>query len=205
MDFLGSVTPWKNEGFTWKEHLGGPPLKLLVICCLQCGLSVISILAGIGKASCPIDVRSGDDVQVNCGQCYRHSFVTWQQATLFVVGLGIILIGAGAAILRKKTMCRVYGFFMLLYAFMLGLTSLLTGLDTIVLEDAAKEIDEADWECAGDVRSMISTAKVNSILFAVNCLLDIAGAVYAIKSRELFEFQEIATHHTEFHKNYAAL
>jgi len=197
--------PWKQEGFSWREHLSGPPLKLLVICTLQCVLLVIGVLVGIGRASCPITVRSGDDVQVNCGECIRHKYITWQQAALLAVGLAIILVGVIAAFLRRKSMCRVYGLIMLIYAFILGLTSLLTGLDTIVLEDAAKQINEADQDCANDVHSMISTSKINAVLFAVNCLLDIAGAVYAIKARELFEFQEIASHHTTFHKQYAQL
>lgn len=80
----------------------------------------------------------------------------WQQVTLFVIGVAVILIGVcpsfpfeayiiqiAAAILKKKNLCKVYGLVMLVFAFVVGLTSLLTGLDTIVLDDAVKQIDGA--------------------------------------------------------------
>lgn len=160
---------------------------------------------GIGRVSCPITVHSGDDVEVNCGGCVKHHFLTWQQVTLFVIGLGIILIGVAAALLRRKTLCKLYGLIMLVYSFVVGLTSLLTGLDTIVLDDAVNQLNGVDLDCAKDVRSMVTTSRINAILFGINCLLDIAGAIYAIKSKEFFEFQEIATHHAAFHKSYAQL
>jgi hypothetical protein len=73
--------------------------------------------------------------------------------------------------------------------------------------------------------SMISTYRINALLYgivlfillccflifclvfsfgiALNCILDCAGAVWSIKSKELFEFQEIAQHHNDFQKTMA--
>jgi len=205
MSNLWSNVPWKSEGFSWREHLSGAPLKLLIICILQIVLQVFGLLVGIGKADCPITVHSGSDITIDCENCRRHPYVTWQQILLLVIGVAVVFVGALAALLRSKKLCRVYGLIMMVYSFVIGLTSLLTGLDSIVLSDAVDQIQETDPECADEVRLMISTTRINAILFALNCLLDIAGAVYAIKSKELFEFQEIVEHHQEFQKSYAQL
>jgi len=201
---------WKQQGNVCARachgpRIGGAPLTLLVICILQSLVLILGILLGIGRVSCPISVHNGNDVQVNCGECVSHHFVTWQQVTLFILGLGIICIGVAAAVLRNKTMCKLYGLIMLIYCFILGLTSLLTGLDTVVLEGAAKQIDASNPKCISSVMSMITTSRINAVLFGINCLLDIAGAIYAIKSKEVFEFQEIESHHNSFHKQYAPL
>jgi len=200
----GSV-PWKAQGFTWRDHLSGSPLKLLVICILQTTLLIFGVLIGIGRADCPITVHSGSDITVDCANCTRHAYVTWQQILLLFVGMGVVLIGVCAAILRSKKLCRIYGLIMMVYSFVIGLTSLLTGLDSIVLSDAIKTLEENDTICAEDVRMMITTTRINAILFAINAILDIAGAIFAIKSKELFEFQEIAQHHSNFQRSYAPL
>eukprot|EP00026_Physarum_polycephalum_P014625 Phypoly_transcript_15162.p1 GENE.Phypoly_transcript_15162~~Phypoly_transcript_15162.p1 ORF type:complete len:204 (+),score=9.16 Phypoly_transcript_15162:100-711(+) len=201
----GLVALRKQQNFMWCSHLSGVPLKLLIICILQLVIHFLGIFLGIGKVSCPLLVHSGNDVEVNCTACVKHHFLTWQQVTLFILGFAIILIGIGAAVFRNKTMCKLYGLILLVYSFVLGITSLLTGLDTVVLEDAAKGIDGVNVTCISMVKSMVSTSKVTAVLFGINCVLDIIGAIYAIKSKELFEFQEIDDHHNSFHKSYAPL
>jgi len=201
----GLVAPWKLQNFSWRSHLSGAPFKLLMICTLQLLIHLLGICLGIGHVSCPITVHDGNTVEVNCAGCVKHHYVTWQQITLFIFGFAIILVGIGAAIFRNKTMCKLYGLILLVYSFVLGLTSLLTGLDTVVLEDASKDIDDTNSFCLSSVASMITTSRIVAVLFGVNCVLDIVGAIYAIKSKELFEFQEIEDHHSRFHKNYAPL
>jgi len=195
--------PWKAEGFRWREHLSGSPLKLLVICILQSLLLVFGILVGIGRADCPISISAGNTITVDCENCKEHPFVTWQQVVLLIAGLLVVLIGVGAALFRSKRFCKYYGLIMVAYSFVIGLTALLTGLDSIVLHDAIERME--DSHCKSEVQLMITTTRINAVLFALNAILDVAGAIYAIKSKELFEFQEIAEHHTSFHKSYAQL
>jgi len=196
--------PWKPQGVTWRDHLTGSPLKLLIICILQTTLLIFGVLVGIGRADCPITVHSGSDITVDCASCTRHAYVTWQQILLLFVGMGVVLIGVCAAIMRSKKLCRIYGLIMMVYSFVIGLTSLLTGLDSIVLTDAIKTLN-GDNNCTEDVQMMITTTRINAILFAINAILDIAGAIFAIKSKELFEFQEIAQHHHNYQRQYNSL
>eukprot|EP01112_Ceratiomyxa_fruticulosa_P023612 TRINITY_DN9107_c0_g2_i1.p1 TRINITY_DN9107_c0_g2~~TRINITY_DN9107_c0_g2_i1.p1 ORF type:complete len:184 (-),score=23.83 TRINITY_DN9107_c0_g2_i1:138-689(-) len=176
----------------------GSPLKLLMICILQIALMLFSILIGIGRAECQVKMHSGSDAEIDCSTCVRHSFVTWEQVVLLCVGLCIVAVGISASIFRSKRLCKIYGFIMMVYAFVVGLTSLLTGLDSVVLDQALTTV--TDDNCADEVRLMILTTRINAVLFGINCILDIAGAIYAIKSKELFEFQEIADHHIKFQR-----
>jgi len=191
------TAPWTDSNWQgWRAQLSGPPLKLLVICILQSILLVIGVLVGIGNAECEVSIHGGADVEIDCNNCVKHPYVSWQQVVLLLIGVCIILVGVMAALLRSKRLCKVYGIIMMVYAFVIGLTALLTGLDTIVLSSAVEHVDAP--LCREYVESMIDTTRVNSILYALNCILDCCGAIYAIKSKELFEFQEIQSHHSTF-------
>jgi len=197
-DILPSV-PWKNEDWHgWRAQLRGPPLKLLLICAAQLILLFVGLIVGIGRAECEVSIHGGADVQINCNNCIKHPYVSWQQVVLLLIGMFVIFVGVAAAIFRSKRMCKIYGIIMMIYAFVIGLTALLTGLDTIVLSSAVKHVDGAI--CKEYVESMINTTRVNSILYALNCIACCCGAIYAIKSKELFEFQEIASQHRNFEK-----
>ena len=135
--------PWNQENWHgWKAQLSGPPLKLLIICSMQIALQVTSLFIGLGKAECEVTIHGGGDVEINCGYCQEHTYVTWQQVVLLLVALVVTILGIIAALFRSKRMCRVYGLIMMVYAFVIGLTSLLTGLDTIVLNSAVKDVTE---------------------------------------------------------------
>jgi disulfide bond formation protein DsbB len=59
-----------------------------------------------------------------------------------IIALGVISTGIIAALFRSKKLCRIYGIIMTVYAFIIGLTALLTGLDAIVLQNAVKDVSE---------------------------------------------------------------
>jgi len=196
-----NALPWNQSDWRgWTSHLSGSPFKLLFICILQTLVLVIGVFLGIGNQQCEIDVQSGSSVHINCDNCWTHTYVSWQQIALLCVGVVVILIGILAATLRSKRLCRFYGLIMMIYAFVIGLTALLTGLDVVVLKSALKSL-LIGTECHTYVASMIHTTEINSILFAINCILDCAGAIYAIKSKELFEFQAIADRHAKLQAN----
>jgi len=200
---LPGGAPWQQPDWKgWGSQLRGPPMKLLIICALQTTVLLIGLFIGIGKAECNTS-HNGVDVSIDCETCTRHPYVPWQQIVLLLVGIVVILIGICAAVFRSKRLCKIYGLIMMIFAFIIGLTSLLTGLEAVVLTSALKDILDAN--CADAVNSMIQTNRINSILDAINCILDCAGALYAIKSKELFEFQEIAEHHAAFQKSYSRL
>jgi hypothetical protein len=94
---------------------------------------------------------------------------------------------------------------MLVYSFVVGLTSLLTAVDSVVLGTALSSIPADQHVCRSFVESMVHVSRFNAVLYGISCLLDLAGAMYAIKSKEQFQLQEIQEHHERFASSYGAL
>mmetsp|Transcript_1364 Transcript_1364/g.3170 ORF Transcript_1364/g.3170 Transcript_1364/m.3170 type:complete len:206 (+) Transcript_1364:117-734(+) len=194
--------PWARPDWPgWRAQLAGPPGKLFLICLAQIVVLVTGMFVGIGAGECDISIKGGADVEVKCEDCREDVYLTWEHYLLLIVGVGVIFTGIFAALGRSKRLCRIYGLIMMVYAFVIGLTSVLVGLMAVVLDGALSEITD-DRYCARIVGGMVHTARVNSILYAINCVLDIAGAIYAIKSKELFAYQEIAAHHQNFQRTF---
>jgi len=180
-----------------QENLRGAPGKLLGICLIQILLLLLGVFVGTERRVCQVNPStSGASITINCSTCVYNGDVSAKQIILLIAGFLVIMIGVLAAILRKKSFCRAYGLLMMIFAFVVGLTSLLTGLEAPLLEAAIERID--DPVCASAMREMVDNTRVHSILYAINCFLDCAGALFAIKSKETFEFQEIQDHHTKY-------
>ena len=62
-----------------------------------------------------------------------------------------------------------------------------------------------DAECMAHVADMLHAIRLTAGLYAVNAVLALSGAVYAIKSKAQFGFERIADHHQKFHSNYSRL
>lgn len=167
---------------------------------------------------------------------------------LVVIGIGVLagmlqsvrLYSRFTAILRSQRLCKVYGIIMMVQLLQ-NCSDLTLGVcfcdwldcpahwfghhSLIIRSEAYRWYGlvvlcsvRAGATCKDYVESMISTTRINAILYgkdqriisplsttlqvltksALNCLLDCAGAVYAIKSKELFEFEKIADHHKAF-------
>jgi len=200
------LCPWqKPEWPGLREQLRGPPGVLVVICMLQIGLLVVGTLAGLGTEQCEVVVSGGTSVSVECHRCVSETYITWQQAGLLAFGCAVVMLGVFAALYRSKRLARLYGMIMLVYSFVVGLTSLLTGVDSVVLDTALSSVSQDEHVCRSFVESMVHVARFNSVLYALSCLLDLAGAMYAIKSKEHFQLQEIHEHHERFASSYGAL
>ena len=59
--------------------------------------------------------------------------------------------------------------------------------------------------CADKVDSMLRAIRVTAAIYAVNCVLALSGAIFAIRSRIQFSFEQISSHHSNFHSNYQTL
>ena len=42
---------------------------------------------------------------------------------------------------------------------------------------------------------MVDTNKSHAILYGINCVLDCAGAIFAIQSHQVFEYEDIESRH----------
>merc|ERR1712167_135037 len=94
-----------------------------------------------------VRLPSGSSIEVDCNRCRLLGRLRWRDIMLLIGGIGAILIGMYAAVFRNQHFCKVYGGVMMVYAFIIGLTSILTGLETPVLEAAANAVPTADHDC----------------------------------------------------------
>lgn len=177
-----------------QENLQGAPTKLLVICICQLALLILGTTIGVGKQACQIiDDPSTNEAQVDCSSCSANMALDWREALLLTGGIFVILTGVMASLRRSKKLCQFYGFVMMIYAFLIGLTSILTAIEIPVIRGAANRVqDSAEYpRCQEYAEQMVTDATNHSILFAVNCILDCLGAWFAIQSKRLFDYQDI--------------
>ena len=84
---------------------------------------------------------------------------------------------------------------MIVFAFAVGLTAILTSLETPVLEVAVDGV--TDPECMQMAYSMMFGAKDHATFAGLGCIVDSAGALLAIRSKELFQYEEISAQHAQ--------
>ena len=78
---------------------------------------------------------------------------------------------------------------MLIYAFIIGLSAILSFARLPTLSRAMGKIDAP--ACISVAHMMFSSATLRAVFYLLNCLLDVAGALYAIWSKQYFEYQTI--------------
>jgi hypothetical protein len=98
-----------------------------------------------------------------------------------------------SAMFRDKAFCKMYGMIMMVYAFVIGLTAILTGLETPLYVEALQHVE--DPRCRAMAQMMVDTNKSHAILYGINCVLDCAGAIFAIQSHQVFEYEDIESRH----------
>ena len=117
---------------------------------------LLSMLQQIGRAECAVAMDHAGPIEVDCSTCRRHGLTS---RGVFVYGgsarpppqrarsarvatrhrlprrsAAVIGMGAIAVLRRDQNMLWYYGSIMLFFAFVIGLTALLTALETPVLE-----------------------------------------------------------------------
>jgi len=112
---------------------------------------------------------------------------------------GVAIIGCGicAVIYREQRLLSIYGSAMLFFSLVVGLIAMVTALEGPVLEVAVSGISQLDDECIELGERMLANARGHATLAALGCLVDTMGAVLAIRSKELFSYEEIASQHAE--------
>lgn len=75
---------------------------------------------------------------------------------------------------------------MLIYAFIIGLSAVLSFARLPTISHALSKIDAPS--CITVAHLMFSSAELRAVFYLLNCLLDIAGALYAIWSKQFFEY-----------------
>ena len=166
-----------------------------------CGLQLVALLWGLAqhlhRVECAIVVPNSGAVMLECETCHRTS-ATLRSVVLHLGGGCVIACGLVAVRWRDQRLLYVYGTAMLFFSLIIGLTALLTALETPVLEVAVSSISELeDDQCLRLAEEMLASARDHTSLASLSCVVDTAGAVLAIRSKELFSYEEIASQHAE--------
>ena len=184
-----TLPPWLQKQF----KLRASPKLLVGICAVQMVLLLLALLQALSRTECAVSAWRNDDIVIECSTCQRVS-LGLRGFLLHVFGAGVIACGGLAVAWRSQRLLYIYGTAMLLFSMMIGLTAMLAALEIPVLEEA---VDEADAACADEARAMVQNARNHANLNAIACLVDTTGAILAIRSKELFGYEEIASAHAE--------
>lgn len=174
--------------------LRASPRLLVGVCCLQLLVLLWGLLQQLSRTECAISVPPGGPVVIECETCRT---VGLSMRSLFMNAIGSGLIGSGllAVKWRDQRLLHLYGSTMLFFALVIGLTAVLTALEAPVLEVAVDSV--SDPACLAMATTMMDGARDHTTLASLGCLVDTAGAIFAIRSKELFNYEEIASQHAE--------
>jgi hypothetical protein len=123
------------------------------------------VFIGHGAAECDVRLPSGSAIEVDCNRCRLLGRLRWRDIMLLVGGMAAIFVGMYAAVFRSMHMCKIYGGVMMVYAFIIGLTAILTGLETPVLEAAALAVPVSEKDCQTIAYMMVDNARDHAILY----------------------------------------
>lgn len=98
----------------------------------------------------------------------------------------------------------MYGLAMMVFAFIVGLTGILTGLEVPVLQAAAQAVGPGLVDCEKIAYMMVDNARNHSMLYGANCILDCLGALYAIWTKEKIDMDDVVASHTKTQSQYDA-
>eukprot|EP00301_Raphidiophrys_heterophryoidea_P027814 c9835_g1_i1.p1 GENE.c9835_g1_i1~~c9835_g1_i1.p1 ORF type:complete len:204 (+),score=44.98 c9835_g1_i1:40-612(+) len=181
------------------KQLEGAPRNLFIICLCQLGMLMIGVLIGIHRPECMIRVvENTGEMIVDCEHCKASAGLDWRDFVLLFAGIAVIGVGIYAALHRDRDHCQTYGMVMLLYSFVIGLSAILTSLEIPIIDAAVSEIKDSN--CYEEASQMMFSAREHAVTYALNCVLDFAGAVFAIRSKELFDYERITSSHEEYEK-----
>jgi hypothetical protein len=143
-------------------------------------------------------------VSVDCNRCRLIGGLRWRDVFILFCGNGTICLGVYAAIFKDKEYCRMYGLAMMVFAFIVGLTGILTGLEVPVLQAAAQAVGPGLVDCEKIAYMMVDNARNHSMLYGANCILDCLGALYAIWTKEKIDMDDVVASHTKTQSQYDA-
>jgi hypothetical protein len=176
--------------------LRASPRLLVAVCSAQLVVLVVGMFQQMNRTECQIAVPAGGPVVVECDTCI-HRTLTLRGFTVNLAGAVIICSGIAAVLFRNQRLLAIYSTCMLFFSGVIGLVAVITSLEGPMLEVAVSSISSLDEECIEIGEKMLENAHDHASLAALGCLIDALGAVLAIRSKELFSYEEIASNHAE--------
>ncbi|KAL1527556.1 hypothetical protein AB1Y20_008944 [Prymnesium parvum] len=181
------------HGLRWLLGLRASPRLLLIICAVQLLVLLASTLQMLHRSECIVSLPRDGPVLIDCASC-REAGLDGRAALTSLAGAAVIGAGALAVHQRDAKLLYFYGSAMIFFSFVVGLTAVLTALETPVLE-VALEQGVNDEVCLEMASRMMLGARDRAALASLGCLVYSLGAVLAIRSKELFTYEEISASH----------
>jgi hypothetical protein len=192
----------------WRLVLSGAPALLLLVCLFQLAACVTGMAVSRGRVECGFQAAQNHTVAIDCRDCSHRDDLDVETLALMLLGVVCVSVGVAASCFRVGKLARIYGFAMLLFATVCGITAVLTLLDSVVIGEAGAMLmamADPDTVCLAHARSMQAATRLSGLLYILNAVAAAAGAILAIKTSRRFTFDEIATHHRAFHQAYDKL
>jgi hypothetical protein len=134
--YCGKFVPsWVIAPFRKVISLRASPKLLVIVCAIQFVVLFVGVLQQLNRVECTIALPSNGPVSVECDTC-RNRTITTRSIIMNLGGAIIIASGLLAVRLRDQRLLFVYGTVMLFFSLVIGLTAMLTALETPVLEVA---------------------------------------------------------------------
>ena len=191
-----TLPPWLQKKLAFVCGLRASPRLLVGVCAAQFVLLLLALLQSLSRTLCGISVPAEQEIVVECDTC-RSVSLSARGLLLHVGGALVISCGLLAVRWRDQKMLYIYGTCMLFFSVVIGLSAMLSALETPMLEVAVDNMDGYDQRCHEQGERMLQGARNHAHLNAFACLIDTAGAILAIRSKELFSYEEIASQHAE--------
>eukprot|EP00658_Telonema_sp_P-2_P017470 TRINITY_DN1678_c0_g1_i6.p1 TRINITY_DN1678_c0_g1~~TRINITY_DN1678_c0_g1_i6.p1 ORF type:complete len:202 (+),score=37.20 TRINITY_DN1678_c0_g1_i6:198-803(+) len=200
MDSLIPLLGWNN--------LDKAPKILLGICGAQSLMLLVGVFTAWEQDRCYIYVPEGGSIRIDCDDCDTSSGLHWRDWFVLLLGMAAIGVGVYGAIQNDRSTIRAYAYCMMCFAFVIGLACVLTSLEIPILEDARDE-NQAQLarndDCRKTVDSMISSTRTHAILYVINTILDILGALFAMWTNVYVEYEQVKNNHEQAKSAYGSL
>jgi len=177
-----------------KSKFQGASIKLIAICLVQLSLLLLTLTVSIGDRQCELGIEHTGRIshlRVHCDRCAKIEHVTWKQLLALVLGIVVISSGVIAGVFRNEQFLKFYGRIMTIWAIIMAIVSIFAFLQLHSLKNAVHQIAPQNSDCLSISHTMILYLRVNAILFAINFAVDLMGAFYAMKSKQLFDYEVI--------------
>ena len=172
--------------------LASAPTVLLVICCVQVALLLYGVTIAHGQLFCMIILSDHGRARMDCHRCAYISYgLHLRDWFLLITGLAVIGCGVYAAVRKSRVACQYYGITMIAFGCSIGLAGLLIYYEVDLFVEAAKSVPSYLPVCSKIGKAMVGNAISHYRLYLVNCLVDLAGAGFAILSKSHFDIDEV--------------
>ena len=172
--------------------MASAPSVLLAICCVQVVLLIYGVTIAHGQLFCMIVLSLHGHARMDCHRCAFISYgLHLRDWFLLVTGLGVIACGMYAAVRKNKSACQYYGIAMMAFSCSIGLAGLLIYYEVDLFVEAANSVPSYLPVCSKIGKAMVENARSHYRLYGFNCLVDLAGAAFAILSKSHFDLDEV--------------